>query len=452
MNLAQIDSASRQRFVESLGFVFENSPWVAERAWTRGPFGALARLHAAMTGEVERAGRAEQLALLCAHPDLGARARMSAASLGEQAGAGLDRLTPDEFHTLQQRNAAYRRKFGFPFLFAVKGASKHDILIALEQRLAAEPDQEFQEALRQVYRIAWFRLEALVEPGKGAHTLRQFATGWKRNYYGKADVIAYRLHRDGNQPPDQSPVFGANVTMLLYGDAFWPTYTTGDNTGLVATDSMKNFIQRETLHFSGASLEPYCRFLAEKFLSTYPHTEGIQVSAEEIPYQSIPGSSVAFAPAGPDRAFASVEFTQRGLVDLQSGIRGFKLLRLGGSAFYGFVRDQYTTLPDIHNRPLHMWLDLDWRYMDSLAAFESGATRQVRQLVHDVFHGFESGSIQQVIYQIGTRILEELPAISEVNLEANNRTWDTVAEQGGQLGVFTEARPPYGVLGLSLKR
>ena len=72
--------------------------------------------------------------------------------------------------------------------------------------------------------------------------------------------------------------------MLVYGDAFWPTYTTGDNTGLIATDSMKNFIQRETMNFAGDDLEDYCRFLATKFLAKYPQVEGIQVSAVEIPY------------------------------------------------------------------------------------------------------------------------------------------------------------------------
>ena len=282
--------------------------------------------------------------------------------------------------------------------------------------------------------------------------MRHFATGWKRNYYGKADVIAYRLHRAGNAPAGQSPVFGANVTMLLYGDAFWPTYTTGDNTGLVATDSMKNFIQRETLLFDGSAMEPYCLFLAEKFMSTYPHTEGIQVSATEIPYETIAAGGIAFAPSGSEFCHASVELTQQGIAEVRGGIRGFKLLRLGGSAFHGFVRDQYTTLPDIHNRPLHMWLDLDWAYADTTAAVRGETAAQVRTIVHEVFHGFESGSIQQVIYQIGTRILEDVPAISEVNLEANNRTWDTVAEQGDEIGVFTEPRPPYGVLGLSLKR
>jgi urate oxidase / 2-oxo-4-hydroxy-4-carboxy-5-ureidoimidazoline decarboxylase len=275
----------------------------------------------------------------------------------------------------------------------------------------------------------------------------QFATGWKRSYYGKGDVIVYRLNRVGGA------VFGASITILIYGDAFWSTYTTGDNTGLIATDSMKNFVQREILNFEGSDLEDCCRFLGAKFLDLYPQVEGVQMSAAEIPYAALPNSEVAFAPAGPERATARLELNREGVAEIASGIQGFKLLRLGGSAFHGFVRDQYTTLPDIKNRPLHMWLELEWQYTESAVAFNSGAvTASVRRIVREVFHGFESGSIQQVIYQIGTKILENIPDIAEVHLEANNRTWDTIAERGEELGVYTDARPPFGVLGLRLKR
>jgi urate oxidase len=276
-----------------------------------------------------------------------------------------------------------------------------------------------------------------------------FASGGKRSYYGKGDVIAYRLQRD--PAGAEHPVFGANVLMLLYGDAFWPTYTTGDNTNLVATDSMKNFIQRQTLRFDGHALEEYCRYLATSFLATYPHTEGVQVSATDIPYAGLPGG-VAFVPAGPERATARVEFTAAGPVEATSGIRGFRLLRLGGSAFHGFVRDEYTTLPELHDRPLHMWLDLEWRYISPAAAFSSGrVVAAVRGLVADVFRSFESGSIQQLIYQMGTRVLAEVPEIAEIHLEAENRTWDSVVEAGGR-GVYTDPRPPYGCLGLRLTR
>ena len=134
-----------------------------------------------------------------------------------------------------------------------------------------------------------------------------------------------------------------------------------------------------------------------------------------------------------------------GTVETRSGIEGFRLLRLNGSAFKGFVRDEYTTLPDIANRPLHMWLDLDWTYTGPAASTPAGA---VRAIVYDTFARFESGSIQQIIYHIGQRDACGVPAIAEVNLEANNRTWDTIARTGRSRGVYTDARPPYGCLGL----
>jgi urate oxidase / 2-oxo-4-hydroxy-4-carboxy-5-ureidoimidazoline decarboxylase len=282
--------------------------------------------------------------------------------------------------------------------------------------------------------------------------VEDFASGWKRNYYGKGDVIVYRLHRDGSSPSGQSPVFGANVLLLAYGDAFWPTYTTGDNTGLVATDSMKNFIHRETFEFGGDDLTDYCRFLGSRFLNKYPQVEGAQVTAVELPYAGIDGA-VAFSPAGPERATARVELQRGQTVAVVAGIRGFKLLRLGGSAFEGFVRDEYTTLPEIKNRPVHMWLDVEWQYSDHEAAFDqNGVTARVRQIVRDVFRTFESGSIQQVIYQMGTRLLAEIRSLAEVHLEASNRTWLPIAERGEEFGTYMEPPPPYGCLGLRLKR
>ena len=162
MTLAELNAADRRRFVDALGGIFEHSPWVAEGAWPRRPFHDVADLHGAMVAVVDAAARERQLALLRAHPELGARARMRDASAGEQSGAGLDRLSPDEFERLQRLNTEYRRRFEFPFLFAVKGSTRDQILEALEQRLGRDPDEEFAEALRQVARIARFRLDDLV--------------------------------------------------------------------------------------------------------------------------------------------------------------------------------------------------------------------------------------------------------------------------------------------------
>jgi len=283
--------------------------------------------------------------------------------------------------------------------------------------------------------------------------LERFASGWKRSYYGKGDVIAYRLNRDGVTPAGQSPVFGAKVKILIYGDAFWPTYTEGDNTGLIATDSMKNFVQRETINYAGPDLEAYCRFLAVKFTDKYPQVEGAQISATEIPYAAIPGQREAFRPAGPEKLTARIEMQRGAMVEAISGIAGFRMLRLGGSAFFGFVRDEYTTLPEIRNRPLNMWLDVEWSYTDTEDAFSGGRVpAMVREIVYSDFGSFESGSIQEIIYKIGTRVLADIACIAEIHLEANNRTWDTVVEEGEWLGVYTDARPAYGCLGLRLRR
>ena len=162
MTISQLNAASLNEFVEEVGWVFEHSPWVARRAWKFHPFESLDDLHMRMTREVEAASTAEKLALLRAHPDLGTRAKISESSTKEQASAGLDQLTPVEFARLHRANEAYKAKFGFPFLYAVKGSSKARIMEALDARLQSTPEEEFQEALRQVYRIARFRLDEIV--------------------------------------------------------------------------------------------------------------------------------------------------------------------------------------------------------------------------------------------------------------------------------------------------
>jgi OHCU decarboxylase len=162
VTLDDINACDRSGFVEKVGWVFEHSPWVADRAWAKRPFTSLGEMHRVMAAAVAAATRDEQLALLRAHPDLGARVAMSDASANEQTGAGLDSLTSEEFARLTRLNTAYREKFGFPFIYAVRGSSKHAILDALEARLSAPWEQELAEALGQVARIARFRLQELI--------------------------------------------------------------------------------------------------------------------------------------------------------------------------------------------------------------------------------------------------------------------------------------------------
>ena len=161
MTLDELNGLSQPDFVSEIGWVFEDSPWVAERAWNQRPFETIEQLREKMIAAVEAASREEKMAMLRAHPDLGSRIKMTDASSSEQSRAGLDRLTAEQHERLQWLNKEYREKFGFPFLLAVKGSTPREVLDALERRIGHTPDAEFQEALRQVSLIAWFRLEAL---------------------------------------------------------------------------------------------------------------------------------------------------------------------------------------------------------------------------------------------------------------------------------------------------
>jgi 2-oxo-4-hydroxy-4-carboxy-5-ureidoimidazoline decarboxylase len=158
VSLATLNAADRSAFVDAIGWVFEDSPWVAERTWEWRPFESIDTLAARMMATVREASREEQHALLVAHPDLGTRARMSEASTIEQSGAGLDRLSAAQLDTLTRLNTAYRERFGYPFLFAVKGASAAAIIEALERRVSSEREAEWEQALTQVARIARNRL------------------------------------------------------------------------------------------------------------------------------------------------------------------------------------------------------------------------------------------------------------------------------------------------------
>jgi OHCU decarboxylase len=159
----ELQRLERERFVELFGGVFERAPWVAEQAFDAGPFHGIEALHGAMVEAMRQAPRERQLALIRAHPDLAGRAavagELTAASSAEQASAGLDQCTPAEFERLRELNDKYKKKFHFPFILAVKGKTRAEILAAFEQRLDSPPEAEFDEALNQIARIARFRLE-----------------------------------------------------------------------------------------------------------------------------------------------------------------------------------------------------------------------------------------------------------------------------------------------------
>ncbi|MGD1863803.1 MAG: 2-oxo-4-hydroxy-4-carboxy-5-ureidoimidazoline decarboxylase [Phormidesmis sp.] len=150
-------------FMNYFGAVFEETPDVAEQVWNDRPFQDAVDLHQKMTAVVEQMTVAEQIALIRAHPELGKRGKMAEASVQEQAGAGLSQLEADDREHMRQLNSDYREKFGFPFVMAVKGLNRSDILTAFEQRLCMAAEAERVRSLAEIYKIAQFRLNDLVK-------------------------------------------------------------------------------------------------------------------------------------------------------------------------------------------------------------------------------------------------------------------------------------------------
>ncbi|WP_454714682.1 2-oxo-4-hydroxy-4-carboxy-5-ureidoimidazoline decarboxylase [Caulobacter segnis] len=162
LTLSRLNSMNQTGFTTALGFAFELSPWVVERAWSERPFASVEALHDTMMAVLDAAPLADKLALIRAHPELAGKAaiakQLTAESTSEQASAGLDRLTPEEFTRFHELNAAYGERFGFPFIIAVRLNDKVSILAAMQARLVHDEAAEIAEAIKQIGLISKLRL------------------------------------------------------------------------------------------------------------------------------------------------------------------------------------------------------------------------------------------------------------------------------------------------------
>jgi OHCU decarboxylase len=163
LSMHGINELDRAAFVQRFGPLFEHSPWVAEAAWRDRPFADREELYEALVAAMHAAPRERQLALIRAHPDLAGRAAIEGTltepSQREQASAGLDRLTPDEYEAFTRTNDAYKRRFGFPLVVCAREHTKESILRVASERLGNSEDEEVRVALEEVAKIARLRLE-----------------------------------------------------------------------------------------------------------------------------------------------------------------------------------------------------------------------------------------------------------------------------------------------------
>lgn len=162
INLKDLNQMDQAHFTQVLGDIFEHTPAIAHQTWSSRPFATIEALHQAMVAVMQALPKEAQLSLIRAHPDLGTKVKMTDSSMQEQAGAGLDQLSSEEFATFEVLNQTYRNQFQFPFIVSVKEHTKASILTAFRQRLAHDSDTERRIALAEIAKIAGYRLTALI--------------------------------------------------------------------------------------------------------------------------------------------------------------------------------------------------------------------------------------------------------------------------------------------------
>jgi 2-oxo-4-hydroxy-4-carboxy-5-ureidoimidazoline decarboxylase len=161
--LKALNELNLKEWQAALGWVFENSPWIAEKAWAIRPFSSLDQLHQAMMQNILNASHETQISFIRTHPNLATKLQMSDISKIEQQGAGLDRLSPEEFVEFTDSNNAYMQQFQFPFILAVRGQTKETILASMRERIHHTPEIELEKALNEIRKITLFRLEEVIQ-------------------------------------------------------------------------------------------------------------------------------------------------------------------------------------------------------------------------------------------------------------------------------------------------
>jgi urate oxidase len=273
--------------------------------------------------------------------------------------------------------------------------------------------------------------------------------------YGKLDVPVQRVGPDG--------LLAARVSIEVLGQRFLAAYTEGDNSAVVATDTMKNVILRRALAYDGVIVEALLDELGHHFLDTYPEMEGLALRAEDLGFEAI--TEKLFRMVEGDRAVAELHLEREadGAVSrraARSGLEGLRLLKTTGSAFTRFARDGDTTLPERGDRPLFIHLDVHWRYLDPRDALGDDPARyvapaQAREVVLTVFDTFVSESIQHLVHEMGTRLLERFPSLASVSFRGENHTFDPVpgcTPGPNGYGAYTSAFPAWGLITLELDR
>ena len=269
--------------------------------------------------------------------------------------------------------------------------------------------------------------------------------------YGKLSVPVHLVRGER--------LLAADISMEVLGQGFLAAYTEGDNSAVVATDTMKNVILRRAHEYDGATLEGLLHDLGRGFLMTYPEMEGLRLWAVQQPWVAETGR--LHRRVDGDHDVVEIELSQDGgeitLAAHRAGHVGLRLLKTTGSAFTKFARDDDTTLPERGDRPLFIHLDVHWRYGTVTDAIGEArvASEDVLALVLSTFDEFVSESIQHLVHEMGVRLLATFPALAQVSFRGENHTYDPVpgaADADPLSKTYTSPFPAWGLITLVLDR
>lgn len=167
LRLSEINEMNRTDFAEKVGWVYENTSWISEKAWEKRPFSSVDALYKVIDEIVQQAPKQRQFDIICAHPELGTGQSINPVSLKEQTQAGIKHLSDDEYEQFKELNQKYIYRFGFPFILAVHAHNKNSILTALRNRINNTFKFEFETALKEISKITYFRLkDSIVNDGR----------------------------------------------------------------------------------------------------------------------------------------------------------------------------------------------------------------------------------------------------------------------------------------------
>jgi urate oxidase len=429
VNLKQINQLSAQAFREHFARVLEHSPRYAERAALHRPFSSFEALHQAFVTAIEHDAPQAQLELIRAHPDLAGKAaiagELTAESTSEQASAGLDRLTSEEFAEFTRINLAYRNKFEMPYIVCVREHSKASILAGAVERLEHDLPTERAKALEEIGKIARLRLRDLVEDGMGSNSAKpRIVLG--QNNYGKADVRLFKVFRD----QARHEVKDVWVDVAMFGD-FTVAHTQGDNTDLLATDTVRNTVYALAKDGLTGSIEEFGKHLIRHFVQAGPRISSVRVKMTEHRWDRISVGDSTGAQLEHDHSFTRDVGKHTAVVEgdgssftVTSGIDELFILKTTNSGWEGFLREQYTTLPDTNDRILATVVTAHWHYNQSALDSEIDYDRiwaGVWQQILSTFTDHYSPSMQGTLYQMGKAVLERFEEIEKIHFSFPNK-------------------------------